>query len=46
MMGFWIFMLITNLLVPLMMIAFGYRFIKKPPNKMKTVYTGIVLPGP
>ena len=37
-MGFWIFMLITDLLIPLMMIALGYRFIKKPPNKINSLY--------
>lgn len=37
-MGFWIFMLIMNLMMPLMMIAVGWLFIKKPPKAVNGVY--------
>ncbi|MDO5417808.1 MAG: SdpI family protein, partial [Lachnospiraceae bacterium] len=37
-MGFWIFMLLMNLLIPVTMIGFGYRFLKKPPKEMNSIY--------
>lgn len=37
-MGSWLFMLIINLLIPLMMIVFGWRFMKKPPKKINGIY--------
>ncbi|MEG2456803.1 MAG: SdpI family protein [Clostridia bacterium] len=37
-MGFWIFMLIMVLLVPLTMLGFGILFIKKPPKKINCLY--------
>lgn len=37
-MGFWIFMLISDLLIPFMMIAFGKCFMKKAPNKINAVF--------
>lgn len=37
-MGNWLFMLIINLLIPLMMIVFGWRFMKKPPKKINGIY--------
>lgn len=36
-MGFWIFMLIINLLIPLSMIGIGYAFSKKPPQDINYV---------
>jgi uncharacterized membrane protein len=36
--AFWIFMLIMTLLIPLSMIFFGDRFIKKPPKDINAVY--------
>lgn len=37
-MGFWIFMLIMDLLIPLILILFGSYFKKKVPKKMNCVY--------
>jgi uncharacterized membrane protein len=37
-MGFWIFMLMICLLTPVVMIVFGLVFIKRPPNKVNTIY--------
>lgn len=37
-MGFWIYMMVMNLLIPLIMIVFGMRFIKKPPEKINYIY--------
>jgi len=37
-MGFWIFLLIMNMLIPLTMTGFGYRFMKKPPKNINMVY--------
>lgn len=37
-MGFWIFMLLTALLIPLTMICFGTRFVRKPPDRINAVY--------
>ena len=37
-MGFWIFMLIMDLLVPLTMIGFGHLFIKKAPHNINDVF--------
>lgn len=35
-MGFWIFMLLMDLLLPVLMIACGRYFMKKPPKKINT----------
>ena len=37
-MNFWIFMLVMNLLTPLVMIIFGYIYSKKPPQKPKSKF--------
>lgn len=37
-MGFGVFMLICNLLIPLTMIGFGLRFQKHPPKKINGLY--------
>lgn len=37
-MGFWIFMFITVLLLPLLMIFFGRRFIKKAPDDINPIF--------
>ena len=37
-MGFWIYMLIVDLLLPLTMIGFGKYFIKKAPNEINGVF--------
>ena len=37
-MGFWIFMLIMNLLIPVSMIAFGSYFTKHAPKKINAVF--------
>lgn len=37
-MGFWIFMLFMDLLIPLAMVGFGKLFITKPPKNINSVY--------
>jgi len=37
-MGFWIFMLIMNLLIPVMMIGFGKYFMKSAPESINIVF--------
>ena len=37
-MGFWIFMLVCDLLIPVAMICIGTRFVKKPPSRINSVY--------
>lgn len=37
-MGFWLFMLMTNLLLPVTMIGFGMLFIKKAPVKINRAF--------
>lgn len=37
-MGFWIFMLVNELLLPFLMIGFGRSFQKHPPKKINPVY--------
>lgn len=37
-MGFWIFMLIMNLLIPLSMLLFGLRFLHKPPKEINGLF--------
>lgn len=37
-MGFWIFMLIMNMLIPVTMIGFGKIFLKKSPNEINGAY--------
>ena len=36
--GFWTFMLVCSLLIPLIMIGFGWRFMKKPPKDINGAY--------
>lgn len=36
--GFWIFMLIVDLLIPVTMIVFGWRFIHQPPENINPLY--------
>ncbi len=38
MMGFWIFMLAMDLLIPATMIGFGYVFVHHPPKKINDIY--------
>lgn len=37
-MGFWIFMLLCDMLLPLMLIGFGQWLIRRPPEKINGVY--------
>lgn len=37
-MGFWVFVLMMNLLIPVTMLVFGYRFIKKAPAEINHVF--------
>lgn len=37
-MGFWIFMLVTDLLIPAVMIGFGRVFMKHPPKEINGIY--------
>ena len=37
-MGFWIFMLIMDLLLPFAMIGFGRYFMKKAPKEINSVF--------
>ena len=37
-MGFWIFMLCTNLIVPLIMVSFGLYFVKKAPKNINYIF--------
>ncbi len=37
-MGFWIFMLVMDLLLPAIMVVFGLRFLKSPPKEINTLY--------
>ncbi len=37
-MGFWIFMMITNLLIPLTMVGFGKYFIKNAPKEINMIF--------
>jgi len=37
-MGFWFFMMITDLLIPAVMIVFGWYFIKKAPKKINYLF--------
>lgn len=37
-MGFWIFMMITNLLIPLTMVGFGKYFIKNTPKEINMIF--------
>ena len=37
-MGFWIFMTISNLLIPALMLLFAYIFIKHPPKSINSIY--------
>ncbi len=36
-MGFWIFMMIVNLLIPLTMVVFGKYFSKKAPKEINAI---------
>ncbi len=37
-MWFWVFMLVNNLIVPIVMIVFGQVFCKHPPGQINSVY--------
>lgn len=37
-MGFWVFMLISDLLIPVAMIGFGRVFLKHPPKEINGIY--------
>ena len=37
-MGFWIYMMLIDLILPITMIGFGYRFLKKPPEKPNKIF--------
>ena len=37
-MGFWIFMVCMNLIVPLTMVGFGAVFLRRPPRKINGAY--------
>ena len=37
-MGFWLLMLLFNLLIPATMVGFGSLFVKKPPKDINAVY--------
>ena len=37
-MGFWIFMMCMNLLIPLLMIVFGVIFLRWPPGKINGLF--------
>lgn len=37
-MGFWMFMLVMNLLIPLAMLGFGWIFLKHPPKEVNAFY--------
>ena len=37
-MGFWVFMLVMVLLVPLTMVGFGRRFLTRPPTRINAVF--------
>ena len=37
-MGFWLFMLVMNLLIPVAMIFLGRRFLRKPPKEINSLY--------
>lgn len=38
MMGFWVFMLLADIMIPLVMIIFGRIFIKSPPKNINDMY--------
>ena len=42
-MGFWIFMLIMDLLLPFTMIGFGRYFMKKAPKEINSVFVELNL---
>lgn len=37
-MWFWVFMLVMNLMIPAIMILFGWLFLHKPPKKVNELY--------
>lgn len=37
-MGFWVYMMLIDLIIPITMIGFGYRFLKKPPEKPNRLF--------
>ena len=37
-MGFWVVMLIMDLLIPVTMIVFGWKFLKKPPKEINPAF--------
>ena len=36
--GFWIFMFVGDLLIPLLMLVFGWMLLKKPPKQINGIY--------
>ena len=38
MIGFWVFMLLADIMIPLVMIIFGRVFIKSPPKNINDMY--------
>ena len=37
-MGFWFYMLLCKVVIPLMMIGFGFAFLKHPPKRVNYIY--------
>ena len=37
-MRFWIYMMLIDLIIPITMIGFGYRFLKRPPEKPNRIF--------
>jgi len=37
-MGFWVFMLLMDLMIPGLMIFFGWMFVNNPPEKINSIY--------
>lgn len=37
-MGFWIFMVVADMITPLLMVILGCQFVKHPPKKINNVY--------
>ena len=38
MLGFWLYMLAVDLLIPATMIGFGLLFLKRPPKKINAIF--------
>jgi len=37
-MGFWLFMTVSDLIIPLIMLVFGLKFLKKPPKNIQNTF--------